>query len=148
MADYCDSADLVALRPNILLLGVAAWATEITEATTIINRALETRWYRQACREYDLDYREYEFDPALLLNADAQLTRLCTYKALQLAYQKLQKDSPEEDAFERQAKNYLKLYGTELSEVLAQGLDYDWDDSGAIGDTEKLMPSMRRLKRA
>jgi len=148
MADYCDSDDLVALRPNILLLGVASWATEITEATTIINRALEVRWYRQACREYSLDYRQYEFDPALLLSAAAQLTRIGTYKTLQLAYQKLQKDAPEADAFERQAKNYAKLYGTELSDVLAQGLDYDWDDSGAIGDTEKRMPSMRRIKRA
>lgn len=148
MADYCTNDDLVSLRPNILLLGVADWGTEITEATTMINRAIETRWYRQACREYSLDYREYAFDADLLLNAAEQLTRLCTYKALQLAYQKLQKDSPEADAFERQAKNYSKLYTTELADVLAQGLDYDWDDSGAIGDTEKRMPSMRRLKRA
>ncbi|KKM85176.1 hypothetical protein LCGC14_1291730 [marine sediment metagenome] len=148
MADYCDDDNLVALRPKILLLGVATWAPQITEATAVINRALETRWYRQACREYDLDYREYQFDPDLLLNATVQLTHLGALKSLELAYRLLTKDSPEADAFERQAENYRKLYGTELSEVLAQGLDYDWDDSGAIGDTEKLMPSMRRLKRA
>jgi len=147
MADYCDDDDLVAQRPKILSLGVATWATQIAEATTIINRALETRWYRQACREYELDYRAYAFDPDLLLNAADQLTRLGTFKSLELAYMVLQKDSPEADAFERHAGSYRKLYGTELAEVLAQGLDYDWDDSGAIGDTEKRMPSMRRLKR-
>jgi hypothetical protein len=147
MADYCTDDDLAEVRPKILDLGVSGWDDQIAEATAVINRALEVRWYRTACREYSLDYREYAFDPDLLLNAGTQLTRLGTYKALQLAYLHLAKDAPDADAFERQAKNFEKLYTTELAEVLAQGLDYDWDASGAIDTTEARMPGMRRLKR-
>jgi len=144
---YCANSDLVKIRANILSLGVTDWADQIAEADSIINRALETRWYRQACREYELDYREYQFDATLLLNADTQLKRLGTYKTLQLAYIYLANETPNPDAFERQAKNFEKLYSTELADVLAQGVDYDWDESGALYYTEKRMPSMRRLKR-
>lgn len=147
MADYCTDDDLAAVRPKILDLGVSGWEEQIAEATAIINRVLEVRWYRQACREYGLDYREYAFNPDLLLSADTQLTRLGVYKSLQLAYLYLAKDAPDADAFERHAKNFEKLYGTELADVLASGLDYDWDESGGLYYTEKLMPSMRRLKR-
>lgn len=147
MADYCTDDDMAAVRPKILDLGVSGWDDQIAEATAIINRVLEVRWYRQACREFGLDYREYEFNPDLLLNAATQLKRLGTYKSLQLAYIHLAKDAPDSDPFERQAKNFEKLYVTELADVLAQGLDYDWDESGALYYTEKRMPSMRRLKR-
>jgi len=148
MADYCTNADLAEVRPKILSLGVADWATQIAEATSIINRALEVRWYRQACKEYALDYREYQFDADLLLNASTQLNRLGVYKTLQLAYIYLAKDSPDADAFERQANTFAKLYSTELADVLAQGLDYDWDESGALYYTEKRMSSLRRTRRA
>lgn len=147
MADYCTNADLVVERPQILRKGVEDWSAQITEATVIINRSLDSRWYRSASREYNVDYREYEFDPDLLLDADVQLKRLGVYKTLQLAYQYLSKDAMEPDAFERQARRYEKLYAAELSDVLASGLNYDWDNSGAIDSTEKLMPTMRRLKR-
>lgn len=144
---YCTDEDLVKIRPRILDLGVTNWDDQIEEADSIINRVLEVRWYRQACREYNLDYREYPYDADLMLNAEDQLTRLGCYKTLQLIYLYLAKDSPEADAFERNAASFQKLYTTELADVLAQGIDYDWDSSGGISTTEKRMPSMRRLKR-
>lgn len=147
MADYCANSDLIVVRPKILSYGVSDWADQIAEATSIINRALETRWYRQACNEYEVDYREIPFDADLLLSASTQLTRLGVYKTLQIAYTYLTKDSPTDDGFRKQAEYFQKEYATELNEVLAQGLDYDWDESGALYYTEKRMPSMRRLQR-
>jgi hypothetical protein len=147
MANYCDNSDLAYERPKILDYGVEDWTDRITEAVSIINRAIEINWYRAASKEYDLDYREYAFDSDLLLNASTQLKRLCVYKSLNIIYRYLSKESPEADAFERYASLYEDMYKNELSDVLAQGLDYDWDGSGAIDYTEKLMPISRRLQR-
>lgn len=147
MADYCTDADLVKIRPDILSLGVAAWTDQIAEATSIINRAIEARWYRMACSNAGLDHREYPFNADLLLSADTQLTRLGCYKTLELAFLYLMKDSPEPDAFERECKLFAGLYKNELAEVLGAGLDYDWDETGDLAYTEKDIPVMRRLKR-
>jgi hypothetical protein len=147
MADYCADADLVKIRPNILLLGVGAWTDQIAEATSIINRAITSRWYKMACSNAGVDHREVPFDADLLLSAETQLTRLGCYKTLELAFLFLMKDSPEPDAFERESKLFANLYKTELAEVLAAGLDYDWDETGDLAYTEKAIPVMRRLKR-
>jgi hypothetical protein len=145
---YCSDSDLIAEKPRILSLGVATWISKIREATAIINRTIEARWYRSAAANFDFDFREVPFSPKLLSRADSQLNRLCVYKALQLAYQFLSKDSVEPDAFERHAKNYEGLYKTELSDVLAVGLDYDWNTSGGLSYEETYTASYRRLKRS
>lgn len=147
MSSYCTEDDLQKIRPKIMELGVDGWDDQIAEADAVIDRVLETRWYRQAAAEYGIDYRETEFNRTLLLDATAQCTRLGCYKTLQLAYLHLMKDAPDPDAFERQANTFKKLYGEELSEVLATGLSYDWDASGGLAYTEKKMPVKRRLAR-
>lgn len=147
MASYCTEEDMEKIRPKIMELGVDGWDDQIAEADAIIDRALETRWYRQAAAEYSVDYRATPFARANLLSAAVECTRLGAYKSLQLAYLHLMKDAPDADAFERQAKTFAKLYATELSEVLATGLSYDWDASGDLADTEKSMPVKRRLAR-
>lgn len=146
---YCDEDDLEKIRPNIMQLGVDGWDDQLAEADTIINRSIEARWYRAAAREYNMDYRETPFDSTKLLSSATQLKRLASYKALELAYMYLQKDKggPEGDPFEKQAANFRKLYVSELSDVLASGLDYDWSDSGDLDYTEKKMPAVRRLAR-
>ena len=60
----------------------------------------------------------------------------------------LMKDSPEADGFERHRKLFSKLYTQELKELLAIGINYDWDDSGSIGADEKYEPAARRLYRS
>lgn len=144
---FCDNSDLDKVRPDILLQGVTDWADQIAEATSIINRALEARWYRQAAKNAGLDPREYPYDQNLLLNSETQLTRLAVYKTLELGYLYLMKDAPDPDAFERETKVFKTMYANELAEVLGAGLDYDWDETGDIAYTEKNIPVMRRLKR-
>lgn len=145
---YCTEDDLEQVRPNIMQLGVDGWDDQLAEADSIINRVLESRWYRAACKEYNTDYRQTPFDSTKLLSAATQLTRLATYKTLELAYLYLQKDKGgDDDPFSKQAGDFRKLYTTELSEVLAYGLDYDWDASGDLDYTEQKMPVTRRLAR-
>jgi hypothetical protein len=147
MASYCTEDDMEKIRPKIMELGVDGWDDQIAEADAIIDRALETRWYRQSAEEQGIDFRATEFDRTKLLSAVTECTRLGCYKSFELAYLYLMKDAPESDAFERQAKTFAKLYNEELSEVLGTGLSYDWDGSGTLADTEKLIPVKRRLAR-
>jgi len=143
---YSDDDDLLKLRPNILQLGVTDWEDQHIEAFGIINRKLIADWYRQVAAEHDVEWRQVEFDPELI-DAD-QINRLSCYKTLQLIYLHLMKDGPDEDGFERLSDRFLKLYNTELNELLAIGINYDWDSNDTISYEEKYQPSQRRLLRA
>lgn len=146
MADYCSEDDLVAIRPDILDLGVADWSTHITEAGTIIDRVIDAQWYRGLAVENGIDWRETPFDRDKLLNAATQLKRLACYKTLELAFLYVMKHAIE-DAFERERKLFRELYTDELSDVLIYGLDYDWDDDASIDAGESVIASVRRLTR-
>ena len=144
---YHSEDDLVEVRPDILSYGVSDFDAQMEESETIINRAIDAKWYRAIAADNGIDYQETPFDGTLLLNGDTQLKRLAVYKSLQLCYMYLMKESPEPDAFERQMETFKKLYADELSEVLASGLDYDWDESGVIAAGENYQQVIRRLQR-
>lgn len=144
---YHTEDDLVEVRPDILSYGASDLEPQMLESESIINRTIESRWYRAAAAENGLDFRTTIFDPALMLNGETQLKRLATYKSLQLSYLYLMKEAPEPDAFERQMSTFRRLYEEELLLVMGAGLDYDWDESGAIEAGENLQPTYRRLQR-
>ena len=147
MAEYCANADLVKIRPDILSLGVTDWADQITEAGLIIDRAMESRWYRSVAKEYNIDPRATPFERDLLLTSTEQLTRLGSYKTLELAYLFLMKNRAD-DAFEKERDLFRKMYRDELEEVLITGVDYDWDEDDEIASSEKNQPQIRWLMRA
>lgn len=146
MAEYCDDDDLLAIRPDVLKLGVDSWDDQIIEAGRVIDRALDSKWYRDAAAEVGVDARKTPFDRAKLRNADTQLKRLGSYKSLELAYLHLMKNQVD-DAFNNQMTIFGKLYSKELIEVLAAGLDYDFDASGGLSYDEKHIPRTRRQMR-
>ncbi len=143
---YHDHSDLEDIRPDIHNYGVSDFTERMEEAEEIINRTLDSRWYRNVALDAGLDWRETPFNSALVLNT-SQLTRLACYKSLELIYLFLMKEAVEPDAFERQMKLFQSLYKQELSEVLQAGIDYDFDESGDISSDEKSQPSVRRLIR-
>jgi hypothetical protein len=143
---YSTDDDLIKIRPNILELGVSDWEETHKESFSIINRVLIARWYRSVADEYDVDWRETEFDPDKM--DVSQVTRLSSYKTLELAYLSLMKDAPEPDGFERECDLFRKRYNEELREVLSIGINYDWDEDDTISSDEKYQPSQRRLVRA
>jgi len=145
MAEYCDSDDLVLIRPNILELGVLDWSDQIVEAGKIIDRAIEVKWFRRIAEENNLDWRVTTFDRDNLSSAENQLTRLGCYKSLELIFMYLMKHRAN-DAFANERKLFADLYKEELHEVLLAGLDYDWEGDGLDSD-EMSIPQVRRLVR-
>jgi hypothetical protein len=144
---YHDHEDLVKVRPDIMNYGVEDFSDQMEESEDIVERVIETQWYRNVALNYDIDWRSTPFDSTLLLTATTQLRRVCVYKSLELIYLFLMKESKEPDAFERQCGTFKKLYQEEMSEVLRSGLDYDWDETGSLASDERLQPSVRRLYR-
>ena len=148
MAIYVDDDALEKIRPDIFQLGVSDWDDQMDEAEELINRTLESRWYREQAEQGGIDWRSTPMDPNLFLTADTQLKRLASYKTLELCYLYLMKNVPSDaDAFDKQRKIFRDMYKGELSEVLAVGLDYDWDEDDAITAGENIQPALRRLHR-
>lgn len=144
---YSTDTDIVAIRPNILDLGISNWDDKHEDAFAVINRALTSKWYKSVA--YDMgvsDWRDPGFNSDLV-DTD-QVVNLSCYKTLELIYLYLMKDSPEPDGFERQMKIFRGLYNDEWKELLAVGINYDWDEDDVIGASdEKYVPSRRGLVR-
>lgn len=134
--NYATDTDLLVFRPNVLDYGVADWTAQHAEAKRRIDRLLDVRWYRPQAAERGLDWRATPFDSDRLLQAANQLKTLAVYAAFSLVYGYLTRDG-EADVFERLRGVYEALFERELEAVLAEGLDYDWDDSAAIDDDER-----------
>lgn len=147
MAEYCTEDDLQKIRPNIMSLGVDDWSDQIEEAGFIVDRAIDTYWYRRVAEENDIDWRETPFDRELCLNASTELKRLACYKTLEICFLYLMKHMREADAFEREREIFKKMYNEELLVVLDTGVGYDWDEDDEIASGESLIPSVRRLTR-
>jgi len=149
MANYSTDDDLVAIRPDILDLGVETWAAKHAEAKSIIDRVIEFRWYRNAADDVCVDWRVTAFDSEKLKSIDTQLKRLSSYKTLELAYEYLMQASAEASAFDNLRGLYAKKYKEELEDVLGAGLDYDWSEvSDDTQDVQEVATyTIRRLKR-
>lgn len=146
MAEYCTEDDLVLIRPDVMGLGVRDWSDQITEAGLVIDRIIEVEWYRPIAEENAIDWRVTPFDRDLLLSADDQLTRLGCYKTLELIFLYLMKHNLE-DVYDKERLLFRSMYTEELEDVMKAGLDYDWDESGAITSDESIVPIVRRLVR-
>jgi hypothetical protein len=138
--------DIIKVRPDIVKYGVTDFTEQMKESELKVFRSVDARWYRPLATNYSIDWRADPFDPQLL-GTPSQLTACAVYKSLQLIYIYLQKDSPEPDGFERNSKNFQKLYENELAETLIAGIDYDWDKDDEISSSESINTRVRRLYR-
>jgi len=143
---FHDDDDLIAIRSDIFNYGETDFEDQMTEAERVVIRSLDSRWYRANAENFGIDWRDTPFDSSKVLNVD-QVKKACSYKSLQFIYLFLAKESPEPDGFERNSKNFQKLYAEEMNELLTAGIDYDWDDSGDLSADEIKIPQVRRLYR-
>lgn len=141
---YSSDADLQKVKPAILEYGVAAWTDQRTEAERQINRAIDTRWYREAASDRGIDWRKTPFNPERIKKAD--VVRLSVLGTLVEVFTYLAKDGTE-DAFAEEAAIFERKYRDELEAVLAAGIQYDWDADGTIESNEKGPAAVRRLVR-
>ncbi len=147
MPTFHNDESLIKVRPDILNYGVTDFDEQMNESEDIILRTIESRWYRNVATSNGVDWRSTPFDATLMLNASNQLVRAGVYKSLELIYLFLMKEAVEPDAFERQVKLFAGRYKDEIGDVLTAGIDYDWDDSGAIDAGENIVPRIRRQHR-
>lgn len=142
---YCEDADLLTYRSNILSLGVADWEIQRAEAFSTINRMLIARWYNQAAKTQGVDPTLTFFEPAKI--EEGFLKRLECFKTLEFAYMILMKDAPDEDGFERNMKLFARQYGAEFDSVIGMGVSYDWSGDGTLDSEETKIRAPRRLMR-
>lgn len=145
MANYSTDEDLLRIRPGILQYG-EDWEDKHVAAKQIIDRELEAHWYRENAANWNIDPTDVPFDSSLVDRT--YLVRLSAYKTLELIYTAIMLDTAQPDGFKDQRAIFAELYKEELSRILATGLGYDWDSSGAVEPDERLQPRYRRLKRA
>ena len=86
-----------------------------------------------------------------MLNAVAQLKKASVYRTLgEYVLPKLANfTGGESDAWLNRAEHFNERFNKEIDRVLAVGIDYDWDSSGAIDLDENKIPATGfRLGRA
>lgn len=143
---YSVDANIVAIRPNILLLGTTDWTFKHEAAFGMINRDIVGKWYKDVAPNQSIaDWRTTAFDPDYI-DAD-QVNLLSCYKTLEIIYLYLMKDAPEEDAFEREMKLFRKMYNDEFAQLLEIGFNYDWDKDDTIEAVETYQSTPRTLSR-
>lgn len=121
----------------------SSFAGDHAEAKDDIDRIIDLGWYRPQVRArtgstIELLGSTSLFNPALMLNASIQLKKLSAYRALGwYICPKLAKFTDENDTWGNRALDYRAKFEEELERVLAIGIDYDWNNSGIIEDSER-----------
>jgi len=144
MANYSVDTDLIKFRPNILNNGAydTSWAHD--EAYSLINTSLEAEWYIKEASNHNVDPSVTAMDVTRL--RATQFKHLSVYKALELIYVSLTKDTPLDDGFYSWAAHFRKEYEAELNRLLKIGIEYDWDNDG-ITQADKFIPQRRNLEK-
>lgn len=143
-------SDIQDYEPDILDFGIPNFTAEISKAQNDVLRDLRIRWWpTYQVGLYDLTrLTTGQQEPDEDLYTASQLTRACVYNALGFhIYPKLAKFEPEQDLFERKMEFYRNEYERELDLVLRDGIEYDADSSGTVGNDEKEPTHYLRLKR-
>ena len=79
---------------------------------------------------------------------DSQLKRAAVYHVLgYYIYPRLSTFSPEGDVFREKMQYYREEFNTEITNVMEDGVEYDFDSSGTISTGEKQPTHFNRLVR-
>jgi len=139
---FSTDSDLTAIQPDILSLGINAFTNEHAKAEADIKREVRKKWWPRT------GYKG-EMNDSLL--TDTQWTRANAYLVLwKYALPQLTKwvaAGGGNDRFREMISFYRDLYSQEFEAVLADGVEYDFDEDGTIQDDEKDLTFTGRLTR-
>lgn len=137
MAMSSDS-DLTALQPDILSLGISAFTSEHAKAQADIERHLRAHWWTRTGYEDEMD---------TTLLTESQFTRAAAYRVLS-AYALPQLSTWQDgDRFSMMIAFYDAKYEEELSEILLDGVEYDYNQDSTVSVSEKTPKHELRLVR-
>lgn len=135
---FSVDADLTAIQPDILTLGITSFAGEHAKAEADIKREIRNRWWIRTGRGD-------EMDPLLLV--DAQWNRANSYLVLWKYALPQLSNWVGDDRFLNMINFYRDLYNQEFEAVLNDGVQYDFDQDGTIQDSEQDLFVSGRLNR-
>lgn len=145
MPAFSTDEDLLRIRPSVLDHGIDDLAALHEEAHDLIVELLEAQWYPARAEDEGINPDVTPFDETRLTTT--RLRRAACYKVLELLYGQLAKATPEPDGFERLSTKYEKKFDTEFQRIMSIGLDYDWNQGGAVAQDERFRSRLRRLRR-
>jgi len=135
---FSTDSDLTAIQPDILSLGISSFSSEHAKAEADIKRELRNRWWSRTGRAGEM------VDAQL---TDSQWTRANAYLVMWKYALPQLSNWVGDDRFLSMISFYRDLYGQELEAVLADGVEYDFNDDGTIQDSEKNLYVSGRLNR-
>lgn len=148
MANYSTDNDLLEYEPEILTYGIQSFSDLHTKTTQDIQRHLRIHWWpRSTSNRYDISAGVYsEMDHNLL--TESQFKRAAVFHVLgYYIYPRLSTFSPDGDVFREKMNYYREEFNTEISSVMKDGVEYDFDSSGTVTDGEKQPTHFNRLVR-
>jgi len=135
---FSTDSDLTAIQPDILSLGISAFTSEHAKAESDIKRELRNRWWSRTGRSGEM------VDAQL---TDSQWTRCNAYLVMWKYALPQLSNWVGDDRFLNMINFYRDLYNQEFEAVLADGVEYDFNDDGVIEDSEKDLFISGRLNR-
>jgi hypothetical protein len=135
---FSTDADLTAIQPDILSLGITAFTAEHAKAEADVKREIRARWWIRTGRGD-------EMDDTLLV--DSQWTKTNAYLVLWKYALPQLTNWVDGDRFRNMIDFYRELYNQEFNAVLADGVQYDADQDGVIADGEQDLFVQGRLTR-
>jgi hypothetical protein len=149
MSNFATDSDVLEYEPRIKDFGVIDFSQEHTKTTADIQRYLRINWWARVrgtsgnTRSY-FAYEGLEMDTTKL-NA-AQFKRSAVFHVL--AYYILPKlTQHQDDKFASMIDFYKSRYLEEINDVLADGVEYDFDNDGTVENSEKQPVHFNRLVR-
>jgi hypothetical protein len=145
---FATNQDLVDYYPTALDHGVADWTLELARAEQDVKNLVKTRWFNQEFSRPrgSMNQTLPQFDSTLLTSS--QWTRATVYRALnRYILPKLSTFRPEGDAFREQLAFFQTCFEDEFNLQMAVGVEYDLNDDGTVGSSEKFSVAQDRLYR-
>ena len=135
---FSNDADLMAIVPDILNLGIDNFSTEHARAQADIERKIRADWW---------DKRGYSGELDATKLTDSQWTRSAVYLVLWKYALPQHTNWVDNDRFLGMIDFYKARYGEEIEAVFRDGVEYDADGDSTITNKEKEPINSGRLVR-
>jgi len=148
MANFATDSDILEYEPQIHDYGIQDFSDLHAKSTADIERDLRITWWpKSTYGRYDITIGTHtEMNADLLTHS--QFTRAAVFHVLAYwIYPRLSTFSPEGDIFREKISYYSERYREEFDKILRDGVEYDFDSSGTISDSEKQPTHFGRLVR-
>ena len=142
--------DLITYQPDILNYGITEFTDEHTKARDDILRKLRNEWWGRAKTYNAVESNSSNAQMDVDRLTESQFTRCAVYRVLsEYALPQLTKWNADgdEDKFQVMMMHYHTKYAEEFSNILLDGVEYDFDDDGTIQDDEREAIHTTRLMR-